>query len=339
MLADASLAKLGKRRAYPLHQCAFYKLASKARLASMLGCTTADLIAHAADEHGYNVFMKAEEICPFTGKKRKEREVQEPKEQLKKLQRKIQTLISRVAPPSYSHGGLAGRSYRSNAKAHSTGSRAATFDIKSFFPSTTASRVFAFFKDQLCCEPDLAKLLTNLCCYKGILPTGAPTSPILSLYANKGLFDELAAVAEKYELQFTAYIDDVTFSGNTIPRGIAAIVKAAVGRNGHRVASQKSKIFGKNQAKHITGVVIHDGVVKVPFSRFRKARAIERAIAAADSTEKRLDLTNKLVGLVGEAAFLDARFKPKAQAVYSTAVTLKAKLAAESGESLDGHKR
>lgn len=318
------------RREYPLHQCALYKLSSKGKLAALLELEgTADLFRLSPWEDNYKVFLKPEEICPFVGKKTKARWVQEPKDELKNVQKRIQKLLARVRAPVYCHGGLAGYSYRSNAKAHVGGNRCATFDIKSFFPSTPSSRVFNFFKDTLRCEPDVAKVLTDLCCYDGVLPTGAPTSPILSLYANSQLFESLASLARVHKLVFTVYIDDITFSGDVIPRGIASMVQSIVRKGGHKLSLHKTKQFGKGDPRHVTGVVIHDGRVKVPHSRFLKARAIQAAINRAETVGEKLKLTNKLVGLVGEAAYLDERFKPKAQAVYAAAEALKDELSTQ----------
>lgn len=312
------------RRDYPLHQCALYKMASKGKLASLLKLDSpADLLRLSSWASNYNVFNKPEDICPFTGKKTKARWVQEPKQELKSVQKRIQKLLARARASDYCHGGLAGHSYRSNAKAHLDGARCATFDIKSFFPSTPSSRVFDFFKNVLKCEADIAKILSDLCCYDGVLPTGAPTSPILSLYANLNLFESLSDIAKAHKLVFTVYIDDITFSGESIPRGIVPMVRAVVESNGHRLSLQKTKQFSKGQPRHVTGVVVHDGKIKVPHSRFVKARAIEVAISKAATQAEKLALTNKLVGLVGEAAYLDARFKPKAKAVYAAAEVLR----------------
>lgn len=331
MPEDVLLAEKPKRKSYPVHQCVFFKLSSKGKLASILNITSVAELTNLADsQDNYKVFLKDEVICPFVGKTTKARWVQEPKEQLKQVQRRIQKLLGRVGAPSYCHGGLAGHSYRSNAKSHTGGDRCATFDIKSFFPSTSFSKVFLFFKDVLLCEPDVAKILASLCCFNGVLPTGAPTSPILSIYANLGLFDAMANMAVAHGLTYTVYVDDITFSGNSIPRGIVHLVQSLVERNGHSLSVHKTKQFSKGQARHVTGVVVHKGRVQVPHSRFRKARAIENAIAAVEDPVKKLVLTNKLVGLVGEAAYLDARFKPKAQAVYKAAEELRARIAMSS---------
>lgn len=331
MPADAPALDKPSRRRYPLHQCALYKVSSKGRLASLLGIAkVADLFRLAEWQKNYKVFLKAEDICQFTGKKTKERWVQEPKEELKNVQKRIQKLLARVAAPYYVHGGLAGRSYRSNARAHTAGIRCATFDFESFFPSTSWSQAFHFFKDVLLCEADIAKVLADLCCHDGKLPTGAPTSPILAHYANLALFEALAEFAESHNLVFTAYVDDITFSGDSIPRGICAVVGSLVRKHGHKLSTRKTKQFSRGQPRHVTGVVIHEGRLKVPHSRFLKITAIERAIRSATSTAERLQLTNRLVGLVGEAAYLDDRFKAKALLVYASAERLRHQLAQES---------
>jgi len=232
-----------------------------------------------------------------------------------------------VAPPSYGHAAIKGRSYRTNATHHLEAKRVATLDIRKFYPSTKKSLVRNFFHDQLLCAPDVSDLLAEICCFTqrqgghvlSGLPTGSPLSPILSLYVNKPMFDRLNSYGINKNLVFTCYIDDLTFSGPTLPRDLVIEVKKIVFSFGHSVALEKTKIYSESQAKHITGVTLVNNELKVPHSRFKKARAIEqriRSIPTSDTAE-RLVLHRKLAGLLGEAAFLDARYRSWAQRSYS----------------------
>lgn len=293
---------------YPLNQCALFKLRSKGRLATLLGVELSRLKELVRDEHNYREFPLMREACPFTGKPAKRRWVQEPKRELKRIHERLRRLLAAVTPPPYAHGAVIGRSYRSNASAHVEGARAATFDLRDFYPRTKEVRVHSFFSNVMGCAPDISYLLTKLSCANGALPTGSPLSPILSLYSNQPMLDRLQALADAHRLSFTVYIDDLTFSGNSIPRCLKTMVKRTVESGGHDLAEHKTKVFGRRQVKHITGVAVHSGQLRVPHSRFLKARALQLAISAAAGAQKK-QLQRKLAGLLGEAAFLDESYQ------------------------------
>lgn len=307
--------------AYRLDQCALYKVRSKARLAEILHVSVS-VLGSLAKSPGYKVFQLPEEVCEFTGKITKARQVEEPKRPLKILHERIRDLLARVCHPDYAHAAIKKRSYRSNAEFHKNSDVVATFDVKKFYPSTSEDAVFLFFLHQLKCAPDIAGLISRLVCFRkvpdklGCLPTGSPLSPLLSIYANKPMFDALAKLAQETEMKFTCYVDDLTFSGARVPIGLERRVASILKANGHKMADEKTRIFGKNVPKHITGVVVHAGEVAVPFGRFRKARNIEKAISNAPDRAEKIRLMRKLSGLLGEAAYLDANYKTWAKSSY-----------------------
>lgn len=55
-------------------------------------------------------------------------------------------------------------------------------------------------------------LIINMTTYNNHLPTGAPTSTILSFMAHKVLFDEIAEEMKKRGITYTQYVDDITLS-------------------------------------------------------------------------------------------------------------------------------
>jgi RNA-directed DNA polymerase len=305
---------------YDITQCALYKVESKARLAGLLHLSVPAVLGM-AKARKYRQFWLEESVCPFTGKIKKRREVQAPAEALRPLHDRIHDLLRRVAPPTYAHAAIKGKSYRSNAAAHKDSVAVVTYDLKSFYSTTSETAVFRFFADQLCCAHDIAGLFARLICVVGsdaraCLPTGSPLSPLVSIYANKPLFDALARLSKEHGLTFTCYVDDLTFSGAVIPTGFTNIVASLVKRYGHTLAATKTRTFGPGKAKHITGVVIQNGKITVPNSRFHKARKIQQAIDLASDRVTKILLMQKLAGLLGEAAFLDPRYKPWAQRTH-----------------------
>jgi hypothetical protein len=189
--------------------------------------------------------------------------------------------------------------------------RVATFDLKNFYGSTQSHLVYYFFLDKLKCESDVAGSLTKLTTVRNKMPTGSPLSPLLSLHASKPMLDELADLAQLHNLIFTCYIDDLTFSGKKIPRSFERHISRIIGRHGYRLSSHKTRIFGNDDPKHVTGTVIHKGKLSAPHSRFLTARHLESAIAGDSQTYgfSKVKLLEKKAGLLGETAYLDPAYK------------------------------
>jgi len=314
-------------------------MSSKKRLGKILGVNVGDLMRLSADEGNFEVFELEAEVCEFTGKTRKARWVQNPVPELKAILARITKLLSRVHSPDYCHGATPGRSYRSNAQAHVGAQSVATFDLKDFFPSTTSKQVFRFFRKDLECAPDVAGLLTDLCTHKHVLPTGAPSSPILAYWANRGLFETIDRRGKVLQLKLSVYVDDITLSGDAIPRSLADQIEGIVKNHGHKLSGHKTRIFGPGRPKHVTGVVIAGESLRVPHARFRKARAIRIAFDAEKDNRRRALLAAKLCGLLGEAAFLDPRYKRMARDSVKLLAAAKAQLRSRLPRSMAGPRR
>lgn len=301
-------------RCYSIDQSALYKISSMKRLASLIGLPRGKLLRIVNGDPKYKTFVLPEEKCLFTGKVRKARKVEEPINELRYVHERILALLCKVDHPDYAHGAVKGRSYRSNALTHIDSKSVATFDMREFYPSTSESRVYTFWVEQMYCAPDVANVLAKLICYKGRLATGSPVSPLVSLYANKPMFDELSRIAKSRNLKFTCYIDDITFSGQNLPRDFERWIASIVGRYGHVLSEKKTRFFGPEQAKHITGAIIKDGSVTAPYSRFQKMRLIGFALRQAKDFDLRKSLLRRQAGLIAEIAYLDKSFSVMAKA-------------------------
>lgn len=298
-----------KNKNYNLDQCVFYKLGSKRRLGEILFCDPTLLEKLSQLNDNYKRFTLPLEVCEFTGKVKKQRQVQEPKRKLRSIHQRILKLLTGVIAPNYAHAAVQGRSYRTNASFHQEAVQLATFDIRKFYPSTSKELVYQFWAESLKCAPDVAKLLSNLTCFDTGLPTGSPLSPLLSLLANQKMLNELKHLADLHRLNFTCYIDDLTFSGEKIPKCLMPSVTRIVLRYGHSLSHEKTRIYRCSDVeKHVTGTVIRNGKIEAPSNRFHKARKITKIMADPGiSRPSRLMLAERLVGVLGEAAFLDSR--------------------------------
>ena len=85
-------------------------------------------------------------------------------------------------------------------------------DIHDFFGSVRSPRIRKMFED-MGYPPKIARVLAALCCVHRCLPQGASTSPALSNIISYEMDKKLAALATEYNLVYTRYADDLTFSG------------------------------------------------------------------------------------------------------------------------------
>lgn len=181
-----------KTKRYPLNQSPFFRLQSRAKLAAFLDVALADLNNMAlAQDSLYNCFTKKIE----KNGKTKERKVERPKLELRRVQRRIVHLLDRIQPPDYLHSGFRGRSYTSNALQHDPKARLAKIDIRKFFPSAYAGYVYRSFVDVFQCSHDVAGVIARLTTAFGHLPTGGNSSTIMSFFAFKPMFDEIQCLA------------------------------------------------------------------------------------------------------------------------------------------------
>lgn len=295
----------------PVNQCRLYKVTSPKRLADVLNLGMVDLLELLNCPNNYRFFDIPLSVNPFTGKARKKRSVQEPKPKLRRVHKRILLLLRRMSYPEYVQGAVKHRSYQTNAEVHKGSRETATFDISNFYGSTKYHLVHDFFLRVMSCPTDVAGKIANLTTCNGAMSTGSPLSPLLSFWVAKKMFDECHALAELHNLKFTCYVDDLTFSGNRIPRILKSKIKIIASRYGYKIADHKTRHFRFGQPAHITGVISLDKKLHVPFSRLMAVRKVTDAIEGNSDTFgfTKKELKNKLVGMVGEAATIDCRFE------------------------------
>lgn len=293
-----------------INQCGLYKVGSPKRLALLLKIDVDDLNSLLAGSRNYRIFEIAQSVNPFTGKVRKKRLVQEPMPKLRRLHNRLLGLLRRVQYPDYVQGAVKHRSYQTNANVHKGSKQTATFDISGFYESTKYHLVHDFFFRVMCCPTDIAGKLANLVTCNGAVPTGSPLSPLLSYWVAKKMFDECACLAKKHGLKFTCYIDDITFSGDRIPRILKSNLKIIASRYGYKIAEHKTRIFRVGQPAHITGVISLNSALQVPFARLMAVRKVTEAIEGRgeDYGFSQGELRRKLAGMMGEAATIDPRY-------------------------------
>jgi len=88
---------------------------------------------------------------------------------------------------------------------------------------------------------------------------GLSTSPYISNLAFLRTDDELASLATNLDIQFTRYVDDLTFSG-TIDDEKAEQIKVVLTSNGWTVNERKTRFMRRGRAQYVTGLSVSDPV-------------------------------------------------------------------------------
>lgn len=175
--------------------------------------------------------------------------------------------------PAYVTGFVPEKSVVDNAERHIGMNYVFNTDLKNFFPSISKSRVWATLKHYPFKFNDtIADAIAGMCCTemkiegekRWVLPQGSPCSPVLTNIVCRNLDRQLHELAQEYNLHYSRYADDITFSSNRnvfhkggeFQRKLEEII---TGQN-FSINEKKTRIQNKNQRQEVTGLVVSDRV-------------------------------------------------------------------------------
>ena len=214
-----------------------------------------------------------------------------PKPRLKQLQRRIlHDILDAIPPHPATHAFRPGRSVLSYVAPHAGRDLLLHVDLREFFPSISAARVDALFHTVGYPER-VAHLLTGFCTnaapeaalipddqteigsglgveatsrllYRSPhLPQGAPTSPALANLCAYRLDVRLSALAERFEVSYSRYADDLLFSGDhSFERGLTrfrVLVCAIAINEGFFIRARKTRVLPASVSQRVAGVVLN----------------------------------------------------------------------------------
>lgn len=162
------------------------------------------------------------------------------------------------------HAFIKGRGIITNAKIHRKKRFVINLDLENFFGSIHFGRVKGFFQKNKYFNmlPEIATIIAQLTCYKGCLPQGAPSSPIISNLICQILDLRLRKIAKKYRLDYTRYADDLTFSTNadfiSVEKDFFSEIKVEIERAGFHMNDRKTRIQDYHHRQNITGLVVNE---------------------------------------------------------------------------------
>lgn len=216
---------------------------------------------------------------PIPKKQGSVRWIEAPKPELKEVQRELLTMLLYQLPVhERAHGFIPNRSIITHAQNHVGRRWVLTLDLSDFFPSTHRGLIRQHFEPLLKshCSPEHCELIIDLCLLKDRLPQGAPTSPQLSNVVFRTFDAQLEEWAQAHSLTYSRYADDLSFSGDQLPRDFYRQVHARV--HPYRLNPKKTRVLGRGSRQLITGLVVNERV-NLPRAQRRKLRAIAHRIA------------------------------------------------------------
>lgn len=224
------------------------------------------------------------------------RKIDAPNHTLKTLQRGVyHRLLKRLHLHQAATAYIPGKSIFDNALPHVGQKIVINIDLKDFFGSVSSDKVYRYWRF-LGWDVETSIILKNICCYRGSLPQGSPTSPALSNLCNQLLDARLEGLAKKNKGQYTRYSDDLTFSfsnSHTYKRGILDRIHQILASEGYEIQEKKKiRIQRPHQRQITTGLVVNDKV-NLPKEVRKRIRAMRHHFAKGTLSKKD---TERLVG-------------------------------------------
>jgi RNA-directed DNA polymerase len=192
-----------------------------------------------------------------------------------------------------------------NAKVHVGKKYVLNIDLKDFFSNISAVRVKKMFSSKhFIFNEHMTNVLTLLVTYKGKLPTGAPTSPVISNFVCLDLDQSLLEFSKSNGLTYTRFADDLTFSSDEeITDVLLLMIKEVIRLNGFIVNNKKVRIKSSARQQKVTGIVVNEKV-NVDRKYIKRIRAMLYHLKLEGLTAA----TIKHFGLVASNQMLEIKF-------------------------------
>lgn len=258
--------------------------------------------------------------------------IESPKPILKLIQQRIlREILDNVPAHGAAHGFVKGRSILTNAAPHASKYVVVRCDLANFYPSISCNRIRAIFFG-LGYNYEIARWLARLCTnalpwsLKGPdggpshsalgsygqrhLPQGAPTSPALANLSAWALDVRLSGLARKFNVDYTRYADDLTFSGDEKSlRGLTmayllAYIRGIIRDERFVFHPTKRKLIRRGGRQVVTGLTVNQKP-NVPRPYFDKLKAtLHNCAKHGPSLHNRENLPDFRAHLKSQIAFV-----------------------------------
>ena len=279
-------------------------------------------------------------VIKIPKKKGRQRIISIPSPELKKIQRKILRYLKFCQPwvgSSYIFGLYKG-SYVDHARKHANSRWVFQFDLKDAFSSVKKDIVKRVLHNEIYWDicfrhpqkyakwfgldpespyildfiersdkserlaDELTELILPLTTFKGTLPQGAPTSPILFYLAltSSGIIHELSEIYRQ-KCIVSCYVDGFAVSGFRISSETEKKILECVEKTGFRVNANKTHNSDCRQAAHLIAGIRVDGLngnISLPKKHIRKWRGIIHRATYETDPIARKKLEKRIKGFI-----------------------------------------
>ena len=203
------------------------------------------------------------------------RQIDAPCRGLKNILHYLNYILQAIHNPSAAaYGFIPGKSVADNAEMHVGQNYVLNIDLKDFFPSISQARVWKRLQlPPFNFKQEVANVIAGLCAQrkvqddgivKYILPQGAPTSPTITNMICDSMDRKLTRLANRFNLVYTRYADDMTFSSNHYVYSengqFWKELNRIISEQGFSMNSAKTRLQKKGSRQEVTGLIVCDKV-------------------------------------------------------------------------------
>ncbi|WP_051002492.1 reverse transcriptase family protein [Sulfurovum sp. AR] len=215
-------------------------------------------------------------------------------------------ILKKTQISHHAHGFAIKKSIITNAKIHVGQKQLLKLDLKDFFPSIKLNRIIHVFSS-LGYPNIIAYYLATICSYEDALPQGASTSPMLSNIIAKQLDKRLISFSKKFNLKYTRYADDLTFSGDEIPATLIKYITDIIEDEGFKLNTTKTRLYQEKSKRIVTGISVIGSKIKIPRKYKRELKQelhyIFKYSLESHISKKKIRRLDYLLSLIGKVNF------------------------------------
>ena len=238
------------------------------------------------------------------------RVIRQPNRTLKGLQAWVlRTILDRLPKSAQATAYIQGISLTQNVLPHQDNRFFLCMDLEDFFPSISIRRVASVFR-QVGYSGRMAHVMGAICTCDGSLPQGGVTSPALSNLIAANLDRRIAGFADRRNVAYTRYADDITLSANDPKLLTTALstVTEIITSEQFLPNNKKTRIMGPGRQCRITGLIKNeiDPKFGIGKKKKRRMRGIMNRIVTGRGSFSRYQDEASIVGWLNFLKSVDA---------------------------------
>ena len=167
-------------------------------------------------------------------------------------------ILKHLKPSRYATAYAPKTNIKQNAQPHIGKKYILKTDISDFFGSIRFEQVYSAAFNTRLFPKQIGVMLTELCCYNGYLPQGAPTSPALSNLVMKNFDNNIGYWCEKHGISYTRYCDDMTFSSDKPLYNVLQKLTQMLDEMGFELNAKKTKFVTSSSRQSVTGLTVNE---------------------------------------------------------------------------------